>query len=183
MSTLPMMRLETNPDSSLTSQSQLTNNHTPTDPHNAIHTPTTHPYHNLPVPPTIANASSMEYVAETKPAPSLSGEESEDGANEGKEKEKDDGSDDTLDAKSLSQSKTPSPQLASSISPSPFASNKTNDLLMESVDTIRDTFNHVLLFITFQSILEPNSKAKICWDWFVIGLATYSYYFTAWYSQ
>jgi CRP-like cAMP-binding protein len=54
-------------------------------------------------------------------------------------------------------------------------------LLNESMDTLKETMQRVFLFLTFRSIIEPNAAAKVVWDWFVIFLALYSYYFTSWY--
>lgn len=53
-------------------------------------------------------------------------------------------------------------------------------LLEESVDTIRETLIAVLRFFTFQSTLEPNARFKVAWDWFLIGLALYNWFFVGW---
>lgn len=59
---------------------------------------------------------------------------------------------------------------------------ESNNLLIDSVDTIRDTMMRLVLFFTFKSTLEPNGHVRIVWDWFIIVLALYNFFLTPFYT-
>lgn len=46
--------------------------------------------------------------------------------------------------------------------------------------SLRETLTALRRFVTFQSTLEPHARAKVTWDWFMILLALYSFFFTCW---
>lgn len=74
------------------------------------------------------------------------------------------------------------PAAAASSSPS-AARLKSESAFVDfdlAADSIRETLTALRRFVTFQSTLEPHAPAKVVWDWTIILLALYSFFFTCW---